>query len=46
MKLKYLLGLAASITFAGVLTISAHAQESLTIHVGYAAIGVDNRPFA
>lgn len=46
MKLKSLLGLAVSITFAGVLTISAHAQEPLTIHVGYAAIGVDNRPFA
>jgi sulfonate transport system substrate-binding protein len=46
MKLISLLRLAAGFAAAGLLTTAAHAAEPLVIHVGYAAIGVDNRPFA
>ncbi|HEY0124525.1 MAG TPA: ABC transporter substrate-binding protein [Rhizobium sp.] len=39
--------LAAGVVLAlGMLTASAQAEEPLVIHVGYAAIGVDNRPYS
>lgn len=35
----------AAIAFT-MLSVSAQAQDPLVIHVGYAAIGIDNRPFS
>ncbi|NRP75319.1 putative aliphatic sulfonates-binding protein [Ensifer psoraleae] len=47
MKLISLVRFAAGAALAlGLLASASHAEEPLVIHVGYAAIGVDNRPFA
>ncbi|RWX81354.1 transporter substrate-binding domain-containing protein [Neorhizobium lilium] len=46
MKFTSILRLTAGIAFAGMFAVSAHAADTLVIHVGYAAIGVDNRPFS
>jgi sulfonate transport system substrate-binding protein len=47
MKLTNISRLAAGVALAlGMLAASAHAEEPLVIHVGYAAIGVDNRPYS
>ncbi|WP_085044064.1 ABC transporter substrate-binding protein [Ensifer aridi] len=47
MKLISLARFAAGAALAlGVLTTAVHAEERLVIHVGYASIGVDNRPYA
>lgn len=47
MKLVSLSRLAAGVALAlGMLATAAQAEQPLVIHVGYAAIGVDNRPYA
>jgi sulfonate transport system substrate-binding protein len=47
MKLNSIGRLAAGAALAlGILTLGANAEEPLVVHVGYAAIGVDNRPYA
>ncbi|MDL2398011.1 ABC transporter substrate-binding protein [Rhizobium mayense] len=47
MKLTNISRLAAGVVFVlGMFAASAHAEEPLVIHVGYAAIGVDNRPYS
>lgn len=43
LSLSRLAGMALAL---GALAFSAHAEEPLVIHVGYAAIGVDNRPYS
>src|SRR6218665_1591449 len=47
MKIASFLRLAAGIAVGvGLFASSAQSAEPLVIHVGYAAIGVDNRPFS